>query len=406
MSAFRYAVLGCGRQGLASAYDLARFGNSAELVLVDAERERVERAASWLNAQLGDSSLALTRVAVDGRDQAAISRALEGCDAAVSALPYQLNLTALRACLESRTHFCDLGGHTGILLQQLALDEEAKAASISAVPDCGQAPGMATSLMMLALRSIDEPEWMEVWDGGLPLDPQPPLGYRLLFSVQGLTNEYDGPCRNIRDGRVVELPSLSERQNVEFPAPFGVLEAFCASGTASTFPDTFAGAPLKRFTSRILRYPGHLDAILALKELGFFSQEPVLVSGASIVPRRLTEALLERALDPGEDPVHDAVLVRIHVGGRHQGQATTLTFDCQVRFDPITELTAMQRCTGFDAAIVAAMLARGEVAPGVHKRELAIDPFPYRDELAHRSIQITQKGDRHFFYNCGDGALP
>ncbi|MFN7966793.1 MAG: saccharopine dehydrogenase C-terminal domain-containing protein [Acidobacteriota bacterium] len=391
MSAYRYAVLGCGRQGLASAYDLARFGNSDALLLIDADRARAERAASWLNAHLGESNLALTPMPIDGSDPVALTRALEGCDAAVSALPYQLNLIALKACLEARTHFCDMGGHTGILLQQLALDAHAKTASIAAVPDCGQAPGMATSLMVLALRSIDQPEWMEVWDAGLPLEPQPPLGYRLLFSVQGLTNEYDGPCRNIRDGQVVELASLSERQRVEFPAPFGTLEAFCASGTASTFPDSFAGAPLQRFTSRIMRYPGHLDAILLLKELGFFSEETVLINDLPVVPRRVTESLLERALDPGENPVRDAVLVRIHVGGRHDGIETTVAFDCQVHFDPHTDLTAMQRCTGFDAAIVAAMLARGEVAPGVHKRELAIDPFRYRDELTKRDIVVTQR---------------
>ena len=54
-------------------------------------------------------------------------------------------------------------------------------------------------------------------------------------------------------------------------------------------------------------------------------------------------------------------------------------------------LSAMQRCTGFDAAIVAAMLAAKEVAPGAHKREEAIDPERYVQELDRRGMSVERR---------------
>ncbi|MGE5233806.1 MAG: saccharopine dehydrogenase C-terminal domain-containing protein [Acidobacteriota bacterium] len=387
--AHRYAVLGAGRQGQAAAYDLAVRGEAREILLADADPARAHAAREWLAARLPAAAPALSTATVDGGDENGLRAVLVGRDAAVSALPYRFNLGATRAAIAAGCPLCDLGGHTGITREQLALGGAATARGVAIVPDCGQAPGMATSLMVLALSLVDEPHTLEVWDGGLPLDPQPPLGYRLLFSVEGLTNEYDGPCYNLRDGKVVNLDSLSEAQQVEFPPPLGRLEAFCASGTASTFPWTWEGR-LRTFTSRILRYPGHLEQIRTLKRLGFFGEEEVSVGGRPVVPRRLTEALLERLLQ-GEGPIRDIVLVRVHATGHQNGRPARAEIDARVDCDPAIGLSAMQRCTGFDAAIVAAMLARGEIRPGVHTRETAVEPERYASELDRRGMGVARR---------------
>jgi lysine 6-dehydrogenase len=85
---------------------------------------------------------------------------------------------------------------------------------------------MGTSLIVYALEQLDEPREVIMWDCGLPADPQPPWNYRLGFSIEGLTNEFYGDCLYIRGGRTVRVPSLEEREVVEFPAPIGALEAF------------------------------------------------------------------------------------------------------------------------------------------------------------------------------------
>ncbi|MFL5404098.1 MAG: saccharopine dehydrogenase family protein [Gemmatimonadales bacterium] len=390
MPRYRYVVLGSGRQGTAAAYDLALRGDAREITLADASAERAREAATWIQSRLPreKSDVVITPTTLDGANHGAVLELLRGADAAVSALPYRYNLAVTRLAIEAGCNLCDLGGHPETTSAQLRLSDAALGAGVSVVPDCGQAPGMATSLMALALAMVPAPENLEVWDGGLPLDPAPPLFYRLTFAIQGLTNEYDGPCYNLRGGKVVSLESLSEAQTVDFPPPLGQLEAFCASGTSSTFPWTYQGK-LERFTSRIVRYPGHLAAIRTLKALGFFSEIPLAVDGCRVTPRRLTETLLEPLL-VGDTPIHDVVIVRVHCTGRANGRSIRAEVDTLIYHDAGTGLTAMQRCTGFDAAIVAAMMARSEVTKGVAVRELSVDPERYVAELSRRGMEVTR----------------
>jgi lysine 6-dehydrogenase len=388
MTQYRYVILGSGRQGTAAAYDLALRGDATEIVLADASHERARQAVSWVSSRLpSDSTVKLTPKPVNGGNADSVLALLRNADAAISALPYRYNLDITRYAIQARCNLCDLGGHPETTKAQLELTDSARRARVSVVPDCGQAPGMATSLMALALSMVPAPEDLEVWDGGLPLNPEPPLFYRLTFAVQGLTNEYDGPCYNLRDGEVVVLESLSEAQTVDFP-PLGQLEAFCASGTGSTFPWTYRGK-LRRFTSRIVRYPGHLAVIRTLKALGFFSEKAIAVDGCVLSPRRLTETLLEPIL-VGTTPIQDVVVVRVHCTGRAKRRRLRAQVETLVYHDPDTGLTAMQRCTGFDAAIVAAMIARGEIAPGVSVRELSVDPERYVSELSRRGMEVTR----------------
>jgi lysine 6-dehydrogenase len=389
MKGYRYVVLGSGRQGTAAAYDLALRGEADEIVLADASEERAREATAWVTDRLPSGvKVRLRPWLVDGSDPDSVVPLLRGAHAAIGALPYRYNLHITRYAIQAGCNLCDLGGHPETTNAQLEMAPSARGAGISVVPDCGQAPGMATSLMALALSMVAEPENLEVWDGGLPIDPQPPLFYRLTFAVEGLTNEYDGPCYNIRNGEVVALESLSESQTVDFPPPLGRLEAFCASGTGSTFAWTYRGK-LRQFTSRIVRYPGHLAAIRTLKSLGFFSQTPVAVDGCLLPPRRLTEQLLEPIL-VGETPIEDVVVVRVHCTGSSEGRAIRAEVDTLVFHDLATGLTAMQQCTGFDAAIVAAMMARGEIPPGVAVRELSVDPERYVAELERRGMGVTR----------------
>lgn len=391
MSEYRYVVLGCGKQGTAAAYDLAIRGAAREIVFADADLARAAAAVEWVRAGMASQArpLMLTAMLADAAAPAMIVRVLRGADAAISAVPYRYNLDVTRAAVEAGVSLCDLGGHPETTKRQLELAGLARRAGVSIVPDCGQAPGMATSLMVAALNMVSEPKTMDVWDGGLPLDPAPPLYYRLTFAIEGLTNEYDGPCYNIRNGAVVALEALTEGQTVEFPPPLGRLEAFLASGTGSTVPWTFQGV-LEEFTSRVVRHRGHLAVMKVLKTLGFLSLDGREVDGRRVVPRHVTEALLEPLL-VGDAPIRDVVVVRVHCTGREDGRPVRAEVDLLVPHDPEIGLTAMQRCTGFDAAIVAAMLARGHVAKGVAVRERSIDVDEYVRELARRGMDVARR---------------
>ncbi len=386
---YQYAVLGAGRQGTAAAYDLARHGDAARVVLADADAAASERACRRINGLLSHDLVVPARV--DAGDQDALVALLQGIDGAVSAVPYDLNPGITRAAISAGAHLCDLGGNTALVRRQLELDALAREAEVSIIPDCGQVPGMGTSLMVFAMSLLEEAAEVRMWDGGIPQSPAEPWNYALTFHVGGLTNEYHGRATFLRDGRLVEVDCFDPAgyELIEFPQPFGRLEAFVTAGGTSTAPWTFAGK-LRTLENRTLRYPGHAAQWKAFRDAGLLDEEEVEVDGRKVVPRRLLHALMAPRLEAG-DAFRDAVLIRVLASGRDGGGAAEAQVDLIDRWDGSTGFTAMQRTTGWDAAIVCAMMARGQTPRGAVPRERSVDPDPYVAALRLRGFDLRHE---------------
>jgi lysine 6-dehydrogenase len=384
----RYAVLGGGRQGSAAAYDLARWGGADEVLIIDAALAAADASAARVNDLVGRQ--VATARQLDVTDRPALLATLRDVDCCLSAVPYFLNLDIAKVAIEAESHMCDLGGNTALVREQLALDDRAREAGVCLIPDCGQVPGMGTSLMTRAVALLEEPAEVKLWDGGLPLDPEPPWNYALTFNIAGLTNEYDGKVTFLRDGERVEVDCFDPAgyELVDFPPPFGQLEAFVTAGGVSTLPWTF-GERLLGIENRTLRYPGHAAQWQAFRDAGLFGQEPVAVDGVEVVPREVLHALLGPRIEAGEE-TRDAVLIRVIARGRHQGRAAESQVELIDTFDETTGFTAMQRTTGWDLAIVAALMANGHTGLGAVPRELSVDPARYVDELARRGFDLRE----------------
>ncbi len=386
---FHYAVLGAGRQGTAAAYDLALRGDAATVAIADLDAEAAERACRRVDELVGRPVARPARV--DVADASALTNWLRDVDCCLSAVPYKLNLGIARAAVAAGTHVCDLGGNTALVRRQLELDSEAQRAGVSVIPDCGQVPGMGTSLMVRAMELLDEAEEVRMWDGGLPERPREPWKYALTFNIAGLTNEYDGRAVFLRQGQRVEIECFdpAETELVEFPEPIGRLEAFVTAGGTSTAPWTFEGA-LRTLENRTLRYPGHAAQWKAFRDAGLLSEEAIELEGARVVPRQLLHALLGPRLEAG-DGFRDLVLIRVLATGRHGGRPAVAQLDLVDRYDEESGLTAMQRTTGWDAAIVAAMMARGQTPRGAVPRELSVPPALYVAELRRRGFDLKEE---------------
>ena len=383
---FRYAVLGAGRQGTACAYDLVRFGEAESVVLADLSLEGAQSAAARVNALLKTERV--SGVQLDVTDVTEVVSLLKGVDAFLSAVPYYLNLDITRAAVQAGASMCDLGGNTDLVRRQLSFDDEAKAAGISIIPDCGQVPGMGTSLMVYAMSLLDEPEEVFMWDGGLPQDPRPPFDYLLTFNIAGLTNEYAESPVFLRNGRPTLVPTMDELEQLEFPAPVGMLEAFTTGGGVSTMPWTFEGR-LKTLQNKTVRYPGHFAQLRAFYDLGLWGTEPVRVGSQPVVPRELFHALFQPLVSFADDK--DVVVIRIRATGRRDGRRAEVVLDLMDFYDEKTGFSAMERTTGWDAAIVAGMMARGQTPRGAVPVELAVPPRLFVEELAKRGIQVQTK---------------
>jgi lysine 6-dehydrogenase len=384
---FRYGILGAGRQGTAAAYDLIVRGEADSVLLGDVDERQSAGSADRVN-RLTRSNRA-RGVRVDAADHDALVQFLRPLDAFVSSASWRLNLDVSRAALEAGAHMCDLGGNIEVVRSQLELDGEARARGICLVPDCGEAPGLASNLLAYALTLLDRTDELLLLDGGLPCEPVPPWNYVLTFNVDGLTNEYDGRTTWPEDGELIEVDCLAPEtyELIDFGPPLGMLEAFAAA-TGSTTPWTLRDR-VRTIRAKVLRYPGHAAQFRAFRDLGLFSEQPVDAGGVKIVPRDAFHALLEPLIraQPG---TKDVVVARVLATGAQDGRDEKSVVDLRVYADDVLGFTAMEQATGWHAAIVCHLMANGGIPPGATPVEIAVDPKLMFDELRVRGFELTE----------------
>ncbi len=374
-------VLGAGRMGHGAVFDLIHNSPDVETVSVaDNDLKKAERVAESVGTARVDPHH------IDVSNYSDVVSIMRGHDSVISCVNYWHNVALSKAAIEARANFCDLGGNNYVVDEQLALDDAAKAAGINIIPDCGLAPGMVSILAMHGAARFDSVDAIHIRVGGLPQDPQPPLDYQLVFSVEGLINEYIEAARVIRDGKITEIESMTEVEQLSFDG-FPALEAFQTSGGTSTLPDTFLGK-VRELDYKTIRYAGHCDKFKTMIDLGLCSSEAALIDGRDLIPRKVFGKLLQENL-PADGP--DYVLVRLDFIGTGNGAGRKLRYDIVDRFDTATGMSAMMRTTAFPASIIAQMMARGDVRRrGATPQEIAIDPEAFVTELNRREITVKE----------------
>lgn len=378
----RFLVLGAGRMGRAIAYDLIRAEGSEKVVLAERDRPMLDEALAVVDSDGVEGRI------LDLADEKTLRTWIAEADAVVSAVPYDHNAMLAECCVEGKSHFCDLGGNNDVVARELALDERAEAAGVSIIPDCGLAPGMVSLLSMAGCEGFDSVDWVRMRVGGLPAHPVPPLNYMVVFSPHGLINEYIEPCIALREGRIVTVEPMAELEELEFPAPYGRLEAFTTSGGASTMPASMQGRA-KNLDYKTIRYPGHCAMVRSWMQLGLTSSEAVRVGTVDVSPRELLETCIGRSLGFQD---HDVILCRVSVEGQRGGKSHRRSYEMIDVFDERTGLSAMARTTGFPAATVAWMMARGEVlARGAKSQEASLPAGAFIEHLRARGLSIVEK---------------
>lgn len=382
-----YAVLGAGMQGTAAAYDFLKFGEPETVWLADANEETARRAAERLQRLVPEQADRVRFACIDAGDTESLVEFLKPVRALLSAVPYHMHPSVAVAAVAAGTHMCDLGGNTGVALKVLALSEEAEEAGVSLIPDCGLAPGLVNTLAVYGMEGMDVCREVQLRCGGLPQVPRPPLDYKLVFAISGLTVEYFGKAHILRDGKVVEIDTFTELEEIEFPEPAGRCEAFVTSGGASTAPLTFEGK-IEKYEYKTVRYPGHHAKFKAIKDLGLLDLDPVQVGDTQVVPRELFHRVAAPRLRFPED--RDLVVVRAVCRGMKDGKPITRQMDILDFHHEATGFSAMERMTGFSAAIVCEMQMNGLVAPGAHPLEQAIPGAPFVEALVQRGIPLSE----------------
>jgi lysine 6-dehydrogenase len=380
----RALILGAGRIGRALAVDLAA-EPSWRVTVADVSRAALEAVAaprrtadpsrvvsagsapSETSSTTAAATAVVETVEADLSDPGEVTRLAADHDLVVGALPSFLGFNALRAVLEAGRPCADISFFEE---DPFELDGLARERGVTAVVDCGIAPGCDHLIAGRHAAEMHEVERFRCYVGGLPAERSWPWEYKAPFAPYDVLAEYTRPARYVAGGERVVRPALSEPELLDFPG-LGTLEAFNTDGLRTLLTTL----PIPDMQEKTLRYPGHAEKMRALRESGFFSPEPVDVDGAPVSPLALTSKLLfhQWRLEEGEE---DLTVMRVEVDGRTRSGAgggarrERHTYDLLDRADPRTGLSSMARTTGFTCAAVARLVADGTWdRPGVSAPE-------------------------------------
>src|SRR3982751_3131107 len=222
-----FAILGAGMQGTAVAYDLAKFSDPESIIMGDVSLDQAQSNADRVNNLVGKKIC--TTKQVDALDPESLHKFLEPVDVVISCVPYWMHPRVASVAVRAKTHMLDMGGDTNVTWETLKVDDNAKQAGVTIVPDTGLAPGLVNNLATYFMESLDETESVKMYCGGLPQNPKPPFNYKLVFNIEGLVTEYSHRADIIRDGKVVQVETLAELETIQI-AGMGDMEAFTTSG--------------------------------------------------------------------------------------------------------------------------------------------------------------------------------
>ncbi len=372
----KITVLGAGRVGAAMVRDLAA-GGEFEVLVADVSDRALDA--------LGQVERVTTRKA-DLSDAAQVRACVADADLVVGAVPGHMGFATVKAVLEAGKPIVDIS-----FFEQdpFLLDELAKSKGLTAIVDCGIAPGCGNIILGYHASLLDRVDRFLCLVGGLPTVRTWPYEYKAPFSPSDVIEEYTRPARYVAHGQVVTLPALSEPELMDFPG-VGTLEAFNTDGLRTLLHTV--DAPFKK--EKTLRYPGHIELMRVMRETGLFSKEPVEVRGAKVVPLELTSKLLFQlwAFEEGEE---DLTVMRVEVEGEKDGQRVSYGYDLLDRCDMATGTLSMARTTGYTCTSVVRAVAQGLYrAPGISPPEyLGRAPGVYEfvmRELAQRGVVFRE----------------
>lgn len=275
---------------------------------------------------------------------------VDGFDIVVSAVPGFMGFRTLKSIIDAGKDVIDIAFFSE---DPFELDDLAKKKGVTAIVDCGVAPGMSNVLVGHVDSLLDQTEQILIYVGGLPEIREWPYEYKAPFSPIDVIEEYIRPARYMENGKLVVLPALTEPELIDFQG-VGTLEAFNTDGLRS-LAKTINAPNMKEKT---MRYPGHIEKMRMLRETGFFSKDEIEINGAKIRPIDLTSRLLfpKWKYSSGEA---DITVMQVTVEGTKSGQRIRYRYDLIDRYDAITETSSMARTTGYTATMVVRLLASG-----------------------------------------------
>jgi lysine 6-dehydrogenase len=359
----KVAVIGAGLMGPTLAMDCLNSDDVSEVLLIDID----ERRLSEVMESFGNPSrLRILNQSVLDRD--GLINALSGFDVAAVALPMFEPLRLIEntwwGAIEAGVNVVDLAGPGGLAgSDTTSLSKAAEKAGVTIVPGCGVEPGLAEMLSAYGMDLLDTVESVDIWCGGLPVNPRPPLNYKIVFGGKQLPL-WPGKLKVILDGQEAEVDRYELSGPIEFEGIDHPMEAYYEG-----FPKTLYGVEkfdqVMRCTESTVRYAGYCEKVNFLADCGLLSREPIIHKGQEIVPFDVFNEIIYPLVELKEGE-KDLTVQRVKVCGKKDGTSMTHIFDMVDFYDDENGITSMAKTTSYTAAIVSRMLGSKRIdKPGI-----------------------------------------
>ena len=333
-------VLGAGMVGSAMAIDLTK---KHQVTVTDRSEQVLDKVKSKCND--------LNTQVLDVTDVAKLKSTLSDFDLVICAVPGFLGFNTLKAIIEAEKNVIDISFFPE---NSLDLDALAKQKNVTAIVDCGVAPGMDNIILGYYNEKLKLTDF-ECLVGGLPKVKKWPFCYKAPFSPMDVIEEYTRPARYVENSHVVVKEALTDCEYIEFDK-VGTLESFNSDGLRSII---FTMPHIKNMKEKTLRDPGHVEYVKVLKESGFFNTEAIEVNGQKIAPLDFTSKVLFNEWKLGETEA-ELTVMRVTVKGINaNGKEETIVYNLYDEYNPTTKTSSMARTTGYTATAAANMFLDG-----------------------------------------------
>ena len=338
----KIVVLGAGLVGSAIIQDLAA-DKSYQILAVDQNQDALNKVSGYQSVSTKQADL---------REGSEISSLVAGGDLVISAVPGFMGFETLKQILRAGKNVVDISFFSEDAFE---LDQLAQEKGLTAIVDCGVAPGLCNLIAGYVDQQLDQTETYLCYVGGLPKIREWPYEYKVVFSPTDVLEEYTRPARFVENGKEVIYPALSEVELLDFPG-LGTLEAFNTDGLRSLL-HTLA---IPNMREKTMRYPGHANLMRVFRESGFFNQDLLDLGGNLVQPLALTSRLLfdQWKLNEGEE---DLTVMQVILKGKKGKDQLIYQYDLVDHYDPEKNITSMARTTGYTCTIIARQLLKGSI---------------------------------------------
>lgn len=374
-------ILGAGMMGRAIAFDINKYSKSTNIQIADKDPNAIQTTKEFLR----NKNIKYTKINLNKTNL--IKEIFNKNDIVISAIPYHQNYNLSKLAIETKTHFLDLGGNNTIVKKQLSLSKKAEKNKVTIIPDCGLAPGLTSIITKDIVENLDTVKSVKIRVGGLPINPKPPLNYQIVFSPNGLINEYVEDSIILDHGKIIKKKSMTELEKIKFPKPFEKMEAFLTSGGSSTLPYTYKNK-IEYLDYKTIRYPGHCEKFKTLISLGLTNKNKIKIGKQKIIPREILSNLLLKNLPKNQE---DVVLVKVTGKGTKNKIKQKIENIIIDYYDKNNNITAMMRTTAYPTSIIAIMIQEGLINKhGVFCPHEVVLCKPFFNQLKKRNIIINK----------------